>query len=303
MVLASVAGNARADTAAELEAKGEDFAKDGHFSEAIDAFKAADKLEPRASHVCLIALAYTRRELWPQAEIFLDKCHQRATEADPLPSWVPLADQQLQERLAAANVSAVTLVVEPPVPATLAVSSFAPDETFAPRTIHLAPGRHVISTTAPGYEPAQQTIEISDRSDKRVVFTLVPIAVALPPPHLPPVPPAPRPSTAPWIVMGAGGAVMLAGLASHLFLLAPVRDKLQAAHDGGDALAYAQASGSFDTRRTLTVALYGAGVVTIAVGAVLHFTVFKHHGQLPAELQVAVAPTTGGAMVGLEWRR
>src|SRR5690242_5920614 len=50
-----------AETPAELQAKGEQLAKDGRFSEAIDAFKAADRIERRASHACLIALAYTRR--------------------------------------------------------------------------------------------------------------------------------------------------------------------------------------------------------------------------------------------------
>src|SRR4051812_16006045 len=92
-VVALVVGAAAvaAETPAELSARGEQLAKEGRFSEAITAFKAADAVEPRAKHACLIALAYTRRELWPQAEIFLDLCRTRATATDPVPDWVPLA--------------------------------------------------------------------------------------------------------------------------------------------------------------------------------------------------------------------
>src|SRR5688572_8864518 len=92
--LLAASGLAAADDREELQAKGEQLAKDGRFVEAIDAFKAADLIQPRASHACLIALAYTRRELWPQAELFLSVCHHRAKGGDPLPEWVPLAEQQ-----------------------------------------------------------------------------------------------------------------------------------------------------------------------------------------------------------------
>jgi hypothetical protein len=55
---------ARAElTAVELEARGEALAKTGRYGEAIEAFKAADHIQPRASHACLIALAYARRDL------------------------------------------------------------------------------------------------------------------------------------------------------------------------------------------------------------------------------------------------
>src|SRR5690606_20883724 len=106
-------GRSHAESGERLRARGEQLAKDGRYTEAIDAFKAAEKIEPRARHACLIALAYTRRELWPQAEIFLEQCEQRATPADPIPEWVPTARQQLAERLATVNVAPVDIRVEP----------------------------------------------------------------------------------------------------------------------------------------------------------------------------------------------
>src|SRR5512143_861795 len=107
VVVAPVVGHA--DDREALQAKGEQLAKEGRYNDAIDAFKAADRIQPRASHACLIALAYTRREAWPQAELFLSICHQRANAGDPLPDWVPQADQMIKERLASANLAEVTI--------------------------------------------------------------------------------------------------------------------------------------------------------------------------------------------------
>jgi hypothetical protein len=112
-IVVALASLARADDLATVEQRGRDAAKNGKFSEAIDAFKEADRLAPRASHACLIALAYTRRELWPQAEIFFTLCHQRATEWDPLPDWLPLAEKTLADHLASANVAEVEIRIEP----------------------------------------------------------------------------------------------------------------------------------------------------------------------------------------------
>ena len=137
--LSMTASTVQADTAAERVAAGEQLAKEGRLTEAIESFKAADKLEQRAKHACLIALAYIRRELWPQAEIFMTRCHQRATAGDPVPDWAALAEKQMNERLSSAKVSAVHIRIEPTAlaaTAKISVSSFPADETFAPRTIH-----------------------------------------------------------------------------------------------------------------------------------------------------------------------
>lgn len=277
---------AHADTAAELEAKGQGLAKDGQFSAAIDAFKAADRIEPRAGHACMIALAYTRRELWPQAEIFLDQCHERANAADPLPDWVALADQSLKERLAAANVAAITIEVSPKVPATIAVSSFAPDEKFAPRTIHLAPGRHVVTVEAAGYPAVEQAIDVRDRTPRTVTIELHVPEVAKPPP---PKIIERHHSNVPWFIAGAGAALALGGLGVDLFAVQPVRDKLSSAMSLDE---YNRNSGSFDTRRNLSIGLYAVGAIAVATGLVLHFTVMK-------DSEVLVTPTS----VAFEVRR
>lgn len=291
---------ALADSAEELRARGEQLAKDGRYTEAVDAFKAAERIEPRARHSCLIALAYTRRELWPQAEIFLDQCEARATPADPLPEWVPMAKQQLAQRLATVNVAPITIEVEPPgVAVKLAVSSFAPDELFTPRTIHLPPGRHVVIATAKGFNDSQKTIEVTDKGPQHVVITMLPIGSdqGSANGHLPP-PPRPAPSKVPYMVMGAGGGVVVVGALAHVLWFRKAREELASAPTRE---IYDQRTKRFETSRNVTIALYGVGAATLVTGLILKATVFKAK---ESSVQVAVTPTDGGgAMVSATWGR
>ena len=80
--LCAVSSIVRADEIDELVAKGQELAKQSEWTQAIDAFKQADAKRPRALHACMIGLAYTRRELWPDAELFFARCHARASASD-----------------------------------------------------------------------------------------------------------------------------------------------------------------------------------------------------------------------------
>lgn len=168
--IGAFASSARAETRDELQARGEQLGREGKWGDAIGAFKAAERLEHRAVHACLIALAYTRREAWPQAELFLAKC-QQPTPGETLPDWVPEADELIRERLRTAPVSEVTIEVKPAnALATLTVSSFQPDEIFAPRTIHLPHGTHLIVGHAPGYPDHQRVVVVDSSTARHVVI-------------------------------------------------------------------------------------------------------------------------------------
>lgn len=292
------ATSAYADGVGERVAKGEDLAKQGKWTEAIENFKAADKLEPRAKHACLIALAYIRRELWPQAEVFLSVCQQRASTADPVPDWVPLARQQLDERLAKAKVATVSIRVKPEAlasQAAIGVSSFEPDETFAPRAIHLPRGKHLITATVPGREPAQQTLEITDDAPRDVILDFDVKPAPLP---LAPVSITSSPSKVPWVVMAAGGAIMLGGAGYHLVKFKGTRDDLDAATTGAQ---YDALSSRFDAQRATTIALYGVGAAVIATGVVLKYTLYKDQPERAPRVGAGVTKT--GGMVVMEWSR
>jgi len=302
LVVVAFARVARADQVDDLVARGEALAKQSEFSSAIEVFKSADALRPRAKHACLIGLVYTRRELWPQAELFFALCRARATTDDPLPKWIDEAQQQLTAKLTAAGAAAVTIVVAPAeAHAHITVSSFAPDEVFEPRTIHLAPGRHVFDVTADGYVAASrevviatsepQTVTIELRSTADVAAEAARRATApAPPAPAPPASPAQPRSIVPTVIVLGGAALALAGGAVELFALKPARDRLAASQDV--ALFDARLS-SFRDRRDLTIGLYAGAVAAVATGIVLRYTVFA----------VGASVERGGGVVTLAWSR
>jgi hypothetical protein len=274
-LLATSGSVAIADDVDDLVAAGEALAKTGEYSRAIGVFKQADAKRPRALHACLIALSYTRRELWAQAEVALATCHERATGGDPLPAWVDALDQTLAAKLDAVDVAPITFRVEPPS-SSAQISIFSPDETFSPRVVHLAPGTYTVTAIVPGRRRVTETIVVADRAPQTV--TLV-------------VPPAPS-SKVPWLFIGAGGLMGLGGLAVDLFAVQPAREKMREAIATMNGPQWAEQERIFVRRRALTIGLFAGAAVAAGVGVALRFTVYRRN--------VMVAPGPGGvALVGV----
>ena len=310
---------ARADQREDLQSKGEQQAKDGRFADAIESFKAADRIQPRASHACLIALAYTRRELWSQAQLWLSTCHDRASASDPLPDWVPLAETQIKERLQTANVAEVTIEVKPAgVKAKFTVSSFAPDEVFEPRTVTLPFGTHVIFVKLDGVDgPGKQaTVELKDKSPQTVVLDFGDVQVAPPIDHgnggsiVGPGPSGPRDSapnnTLSTGLLITGGVAIIAGGISHIVMSGARKDMIAATDQfeaGTLSLTdangkYDDAEGRFERARIGAVTLYivGAGL------AVTGYLIRKKHGPESATVSAMPLPE-GGGLVSVGWIR
>ena len=243
----------------------------------------------------MIALAYTRRNLWPEAEIFRTKCHERATPTDPLPDWMPEADKQIDNAIATANVAEVTISIEPAdaaAAAQLTVSSFAPDEKFPPRVIHLPPGIHQIFASAPGYEDGHQLVDIKDKTPQKVVIKLMKPGEA-PPPEVGKPATEEAPSKLPWVVMGAGVGVVAIGGVFNL-LARNEFDKING-----------KPVGMFDDStwklyRNVSYGSFVVGGAAIATGVILKLTVFKNKESAPA---VSFVPQSGGAMFSVGWAR
>ena len=284
LVLAVLARTAAADDDADaLTAQGETLARAGEFTRAIELFKRADAIHPSAHHACLIGLAYTRRELWSEAEIFFDRCKQGATAADPLPDWFSDASTQHDQKLHAANIAEVEIRVVPETArATLSISSFPRDETFGPRKLHV-PGNapYDLTVSAPGYWPAHHSLAPVAGTSTVVTIELEP-KVKRPP------------SRAAWFWIGA--AVLAAGGGvAHAFA---VHDdhQLQAANDANDLAAWNARDPTFSRDRVLAIGCYSAAVVAATIGVVLHV---RH------ETWVAPRIVAGGGtmMLGLEVHR
>src|SRR5262245_48912163 len=209
VAILAVAGTAAADDqrVAELVKQGEEAARTQAFERAIELFKQADTIETHANHACLIGLAYTRLERWAQAEIFLGRCRARGNASDPAPTWLADVENELAAKLASLDVAAIELVVEPAgTVAKIVLSGVPPDEDFGPRTIHLRPGTHVVTVSAPGFAAVQKTIEIRDKSPQKIVVDLTPPKIEPPPPPPPPPTTDRRSSLGKWMLIGSGGA-------------------------------------------------------------------------------------------------
>src|SRR5690349_7696048 len=147
--LAPARAHADPAEAARLRTQGDALARARRFEEAIAAFKQAEKEEPRADHDCFIALAYRRLERWGQAEMFHARCRERVAAAGGAePVWSAQVASEIRDGLAKSGYARVSIAVEPASAAPgalVTVSSFAPDESFAPpRTIWLPAGKHLV---------------------------------------------------------------------------------------------------------------------------------------------------------------
>jgi hypothetical protein len=289
---------AHADEVDDLVAKGEELAKRNEYSQAIAAFKQADAKRPRAAHACMIGLAYMRREAWPQAELFLALCEKRAVPGDQPPDWVDAAHQTLATKLREAQIPAITIEVTPPsVGARLTVSSFTADEVFEPQTIHLAPGKHVIEVTAPGYLRSSREVTVEAGVPQTLSFALEPDPAQAKEPVLPPPPkPAhPHQSPVPWIVIGAGAALIGVGAFYDLGVAQESRDRLAHAQKLD---AYNAVLSDFHTDRNVSIGLMAGGVILAGVGVALKLTVFDSEGP-----QVSASINSNGGSLVIGWQQ
>lgn len=291
---------ASADEVDDLVAKGQELAKQSEYTQAIAVFKQADAKRPRAAHACMIGLAYMRREAWPQAELFLALCEKRAVPGDQPPDWIDQAEQQLAQKLSAAQIPAVTILVSPGnIGARLTVSSFAPDEVFDPQTIHLAPGKHVIEVTAPGYRTEHKEITVQAGQPQTVTFELqrekAAVGTFTPPPPGKETPPrSAGTSKVPWIVAGAGVTLVGISIVYDIAAVVPAHRQLETAETGA---AYDFYAGDWRAKRNTTVGLFAVGAITAGIGIALHYTVYKDGPQITPQV------SDHGAAVVLGWQR
>ncbi|MDX2089230.1 MAG: PEGA domain-containing protein [Kofleriaceae bacterium] len=286
-----LAAPARAEDADTLRKDGEVLARQGSYAAAIEKFKAADRLAPRAAHACMIGLSYMRRKLWAQAELYFTRCTRRAESGETLPDWVPAAKEQLAAGLAESQVTPVVIEVIPAgVAAEVTVSSL-PGETFDPQTIHLPAGSYAITVKAPGFATQEQTIELfGTRAPVRASFTLVAEA---PPPLRTRDVSRRRWSNRLFIV---GGVAAVGGAVAHA-LAWNQRGKLEDARLANDLEGYRDNETAFDVTRTLTFTLYG--VTAVSVGAALYL---RMTGNEPP-VQVSAGFGADRAMVTIGWSR
>lgn len=144
-------------------------------------------------------------------------------------------------------------------------------------------------TVAPKVEPAKPSVTLAPAPPKRETKPdLTP-----PPPEEPKGPSKPLLTRRGWAyaVGGAGLALVAAGGAFDYLAYSAYQDQ-KSAVTSADKAAYDSALSSGKTRATVANVLYGTGLATLGAGAYLYFT-------SPAEPQISVTPTDGGAILSL----
>jgi hypothetical protein len=282
VVVIACASAARAD---ELIDRGDELARRGEFSRAIELFKESDAKTPTAGTACRIGLVYTRRELWSQAEIFFAQCKRRATAADPVPDWLDAAEEQLAKKLAAADAAPIDIRVDPGG-AMIHVSTFPADERFPASTIHLAPGTYLITAAAPGRVQATATLKVVAKVPQIMYLSL---SIPPPPPHV-----ATRREIVGTRLLELSPAIVAVGITFHAFANIQ-RDALQTAHDAHDPVSWDRHAGAFEADRAAAIGFYALAATAMTLGIVLR----RHR----AEIAIHGAASPSGAAVSLEVRR
>lgn len=300
VVTALGAGVARADDRAAADAlvvEGNKLGRAGELDAALAKFKEAFHLVPRAFYACNIGLAYARKEEWARAHYYLALCRSRwdTDEKRPLESWVSQRVDEAVAKLQAGAYAPVRVEVQP-AGATIQVSAFSADEPVTAGALFWLPfGHHRLTVTMAGYREKVVEVELSDRSEKSVAVTLEAIREDAVDPVVSreaAVPAQPsrgrRSSAVPWIVAGAGGALLVAGGVSHVIALGTKSDAEEL--PPGDA--FEDKRSAFRTQRKVAIALYGAGAITAGIGL---FLALRGGGEDDAAAAPPVSVTTDGS--------
>lgn len=304
--------SAQEDVAAKEVAEGEKLAKAGLFAESIARFKAAEVLAPHAANDCLIGLSYMRLRKLGQADLFMQRCAARATGADPAPSWLVTMASDLKTAITSAGLSAVTIAIEPAdaaARARLTCSDFAPDEIFAPGTIHLPPGEHTVRARADRFAPAEKKLSVAGGQAVVVELTLEPTAALSGPATrvgarpgaagsssvtASPAPEGQGRGPWPYVTLGVAGAALIGGVVLHVKAL-DTKDKAES-----NIASYNQLANDYESQRTFTYTLYTVAIIGGAVGTWLWF---RSPSDGDGGFQASAAATPEGAFVNLGWRQ
>jgi hypothetical protein len=176
---------------AEAEAR----AKANDFLGAAAKYREAYAADARPELICNIGIAYfkAKTEL-PRAQLFLSRCSERGAGFDAkVADAVRAVLGVVETGLRSGPFATIDVVVEPPT-ASVAIASFAPDESFlGSRLVWLPRGSHRITATAEGYVARTVTVEAEPKEKQTIRIVLERTPAPVPPPPVEPPPPEQKP--------------------------------------------------------------------------------------------------------------
>jgi hypothetical protein len=163
------------DAARALANAGLDMFDHGRWAESLERFESAERLFHAPSHWLYIARTRTKLGKLVAARDAYRKLLEEELAADAPPVFHE--DQAngkaelpaVEERIARVTVS----VTDSPTGATLEIDG---NEATIGATTDVDPGEHLVIVSAPGYQPAEQTITLADGGDESIELVLTPAA-------------------------------------------------------------------------------------------------------------------------------
>lgn len=310
IVVIGVSAPARADDAKSLATRAVELAKEGRdtgdkgkFDEAIALFKRAFALDPRPEYQCGIGIAYADAGKSSPAHLFIGRCIARTVSPERKQQLRGFHDS-LEQSMKQAGFVPVDVVTRP-TNADVHVSYFAADETVpSPVQVWLPAGDYELTASAAGHVTATRGFTVG--AGESVVRVAVELEVAPPPETAPPVvekvrePVAvrqepPRSNTLPHALWAIGGAALAGGAVYHVLAYR----NIDSIRDAPSSVERSDTVGVIKQQRTIAVGLYGIGAVVAGVGVYLRFRSLG----VERDLEMSLAPVTGGGVVALRWRR
>jgi hypothetical protein len=310
---ASTPSDQAADDARRTEAKdryqsGVDAYTSGHFKDAVDLFLAADRLSPSAPLSFNIARAYEKLGDDSGALRWYRDYLRRSPDA-PNAKDVAAIVVRLEGRLAKKGVQQLTLL-STPAGATVTIDDVTVGIT--PGTFELPPGRHHVVLILRGYSDAASDVELAadHAQDVSLRLTPAPQAPTSAPAAAPAAAPAPAPAAPkapaaahesaknlgvwPWVVLGAGGAVLGGAVTFELLRQSAERN----AEQDATQIGYKHQLDTMQSRRTTARVLAGVGGALVVAGGVMLTLDLVGRKSKPAAA-LYLAPVPGGFAAAL----
>jgi hypothetical protein len=215
---AQAQGDAESDA---LIARGVNLREQGRDREALELFERAHALLPTPRAAAQMALAQQALGRWVQAEAGLLRA--LAASGDP---WIARNRAPLEKALETVHAQLAWLDVDGNVPgAEVWVAGERVGTLPLPGPVRVAAGVQIVEVRAAGHEPAVRRVEVRAGEHARESLVLLPVAAPTVPGVVAPAPDAEPPvigetgrtsTTAAWITLGAGAALVAGGVVAHV---------------------------------------------------------------------------------------
>lgn len=282
----------RADLLVE---QGKVLGEEGHPEQALEKFREAERVFPRAAHLCNIGIAYDTMGNLPLALLYLERCREKA---QTFPKWLAAKHGEVIAELTRTHAP-VEIRVRPRK-AKIRVSALGSNEPVSDgERVFLARGEWTIVARRKGYQTREAVVSITNLAGQRIDLAL----------EREPGGPEETDVEAEedsggggaraggWILIAAGAAAAATGGLFH-YRSNRARDEARDLPPGPD---FDERDAAYRRDGWIAVGAYGTGAVCVGVG--LYLLLRSNDGASEDDPAVALAVGGGDFMLSLSFAR